>query len=173
MFCSGCRYNLNGQSGTTCPECGTAFDPHKPETYLKHPGAVQPSSPRRLGRTGWAAILLAGWGWAGMAALLAHWLVAWAVIGHAPVPMLDDPKYIGGGLMRAAHTLSILMLIGMIPAQGLCVLLLIIQTIRAVLDPQRLRALLVTVAVSLALMASSGIAIRSAFIGRLIEWVLD
>jgi len=41
MFCRKCRYRLSSWQ-TCCPECGRAFDPGDPQTYLR--------SPRRLMR---------------------------------------------------------------------------------------------------------------------------
>jgi len=35
MFCRRCRYNLYGLTTHACPECGLAFDPQNPRTYLK------------------------------------------------------------------------------------------------------------------------------------------
>lgn len=35
MFCRRCQYNLHGLTTQACPECGLAFDPQNPRTYLK------------------------------------------------------------------------------------------------------------------------------------------
>ena len=38
------------------------------------------------------------------------WIVAWAVIGHAPREMLDDPKHIGG-IMDIFYLASVLLIL--------------------------------------------------------------
>ncbi len=35
MYCRTCKYELKGLQERCCPECGTAFDPNKPATYLR------------------------------------------------------------------------------------------------------------------------------------------
>lgn len=37
MFCLACRYALRGLSRNRCPECGAAFDPDDPTTFLAQP----------------------------------------------------------------------------------------------------------------------------------------
>jgi hypothetical protein len=37
MRCRGCAYDLRGLAEHRCPECGRAFDPAKPETFLRRP----------------------------------------------------------------------------------------------------------------------------------------
>ena len=34
MRCFGCQYDLSNLSGHRCPECGRAFDPNDPRTFL-------------------------------------------------------------------------------------------------------------------------------------------
>lgn len=34
MFCRRCKYNLRNLSANACPECGEAFNPYVPQTYL-------------------------------------------------------------------------------------------------------------------------------------------
>ena len=38
MYCRGCYYDLRGQETPRCPECGRAFDPGDPGSFLDHPG---------------------------------------------------------------------------------------------------------------------------------------
>lgn len=41
MYCARCHFNLQGLHTHVCPECGHAFDPSEPATYLeKPPGAI-------------------------------------------------------------------------------------------------------------------------------------
>ena len=35
MFCKSCTYDLAGAPEPRCPECGRAFDPANPRTYLR------------------------------------------------------------------------------------------------------------------------------------------
>lgn len=53
MYCRQCGYALVGLSEPRCPECGTRFDPHDPETFL-------------LRRPGWSSKI----GWGGRPSLL-------------------------------------------------------------------------------------------------------
>lgn len=52
MRCAKCAYDLRGLAEHRCPECGRAFDPAKPETFLQ-----RPVSGHRL--LGWMALSLA------------------------------------------------------------------------------------------------------------------
>lgn len=36
MFCLNCHYDLRGNASKTCPECGHAFDPQDPSSYVTH-----------------------------------------------------------------------------------------------------------------------------------------
>ena len=38
MYCRGCFYDLRGQETPRCPECGRAFDPGDPHSFLEYPG---------------------------------------------------------------------------------------------------------------------------------------
>ncbi len=42
MYCLGCQYDLRGLPERRCPECGRAFDPQDPATYLKVPTQPRP-----------------------------------------------------------------------------------------------------------------------------------
>ena len=44
-FCRRCGYDLAGIGSGACPECGQAFDPADPTTFLRHP--AQPSTSLR------------------------------------------------------------------------------------------------------------------------------
>ena len=44
-FCGRCGYDLAGVGSGACPECGHAFDPADPTTFLRHP--AQPSASLR------------------------------------------------------------------------------------------------------------------------------
>jgi hypothetical protein len=35
MHCRKCHYDLRGLAELRCPECGTEFDPSRPETFLE------------------------------------------------------------------------------------------------------------------------------------------
>jgi predicted amidophosphoribosyltransferase len=35
MFCKNCQYDLRQLQAHRCPECGQAFDPTEPSTYLE------------------------------------------------------------------------------------------------------------------------------------------
>lgn len=47
--------------------------------------------------------------------LYGTWLVAWAVLGHQPVPSIDDPKYISP-IVSAPYFASAIVLMGFPPA---------------------------------------------------------
>jgi hypothetical protein len=47
------------------------------------------------------------------ATLYGEWLLAWASLGHRPVPSLDDPKYIDSSTWL--HTVTGLMLVSAMP----------------------------------------------------------
>lgn len=38
MYCRSCYYDLRGQETARCPECGRAFDPDDPSSFLDRPG---------------------------------------------------------------------------------------------------------------------------------------
>lgn len=38
MYCRACYYDLRGQETPRCPECGRAFDPGNPSSFLDRPG---------------------------------------------------------------------------------------------------------------------------------------
>jgi len=40
MYCRACYYDLRGQDTPRCPECGRAFDPGDPGSFLDHPGRL-------------------------------------------------------------------------------------------------------------------------------------
>ncbi len=44
MYCLGCEYDLRGLPEPRCPECGRAFDPQNPKTFLKAPVRPTPYS---------------------------------------------------------------------------------------------------------------------------------
>ena len=40
MYCRACYYDLRGQETPRCPECGRAFDPSDPKSFLEYPGRL-------------------------------------------------------------------------------------------------------------------------------------
>ncbi len=63
MYCRRCQYALAYCEEARCPECGTTFDPHDPETFLSNRAS-------RFGRRAWMGAILA---W------VAFWVVAQVV----------------------------------------------------------------------------------------------
>lgn len=43
MHCRDCEYDLSGLPAGACPECGRAFDPADPSSFLTRPGAATPA----------------------------------------------------------------------------------------------------------------------------------
>lgn len=112
MYCLHCEYCLHGCEGRTCPECGEAFNPDDPVTFLPERGD-------RLGlgpRVRWflSAMFWAGWLYPPLwvASPYVAWLVAWLVLGYRPQPYLDDPKYIAP-VVDVFYWLAMLMMIVM------------------------------------------------------------
>ena len=64
MYCSACEYDLNGLKAGNCPECGRAFEPADPDSFLvtasrarrKRYYAVAGALAVMLGIVGWYAI---------------------------------------------------------------------------------------------------------------------
>jgi len=48
IYCRGCGYNLAGVSVCRCPECGRAFDPADPYSYLDEKEKVRRARPWRV-----------------------------------------------------------------------------------------------------------------------------
>jgi hypothetical protein len=48
-----------------------------------------------------------------LGALYGEWMLAWLVLGHRPVPWMNDPKDILGGF---AHLLTMIVFLGALPA---------------------------------------------------------
>ena len=53
MYCRRCQYNLVQLTRPSCPECGTAFDPADPGTYLSQPRRGLPLLGTRLSDVVW------------------------------------------------------------------------------------------------------------------------
>lgn len=53
MHCRRCQYNLVQLTRPSCPECGTAFDPADPSTYLSQPRRGLPLLGDRLSDALW------------------------------------------------------------------------------------------------------------------------
>ena len=88
MYCRACYYDLRGQETSRCPECGRAFDPQDPKSFLEHRGRVhririafkKPRIP--------LAILLTG---------------VWAIWMLFGTPLLDTPRSVGRRRPRLTH----------------------------------------------------------------------
>jgi hypothetical protein len=82
------------------------------EAELSLPTPRQLADARLLHRLGRALALVAfAYPLLVVAALYGTWFVGWAALGHAPRPMLDDPKYIGWSV-DAAYWVAMLTLMG-------------------------------------------------------------
>lgn len=99
---------------------------------------VRPPAPRapRQAWTGWGlALCILTFSYPGLlvASLYGTWLVAWSVLGHRPVPSIDDPKSISP-LVSVPYVASFVVFLGALPA---CLLGLLLVPIFGV--AQRLR----------------------------------
>jgi hypothetical protein len=63
--------------------------------------------------------------------LYATWFIAWAILGHRPVPSLDDPKSISRAV-DVAYFVFFPLLIGMLPAFGLHVAVMVVMALDVV-----------------------------------------
>jgi len=91
MHCLRCDYDLRGVACRTCPECARTFDPADPSTW-----SALPARRRNRWRRFWvvvALLLCPGPLWSALG-LGAEYLLAWSVLGHRPVPSIDDPMSI-------------------------------------------------------------------------------
>ncbi len=87
MRCLNCEYELHDIAARVCPECGRAFDRDNPETFARTGVAFNQEK--------WAWRLLWVLAFSPIYAALmtgALWLTAYAILGRAPRPNLDDPK---------------------------------------------------------------------------------
>jgi rRNA maturation protein Nop10 len=57
MYCRACNFDLRGLTSNVCPECGRAFDPTHPATFLWRPRSRWPRLLLRIG-AGVALVLL-------------------------------------------------------------------------------------------------------------------
>jgi hypothetical protein len=55
-YCTSCDYSLEGVTRATCPECGRAFDPARPQTYAARPGTRRR---RMIQRIAWLFVIIA------------------------------------------------------------------------------------------------------------------
>lgn len=89
MECLDCGYDLRGLPTGPCPECGREFDLHVRSTY-------GPPEAEELSRL---MLIVAKCSAIGPLVSVALFhvarVVAWIELGHWPLPMRDDPKYIG------------------------------------------------------------------------------
>lgn len=96
-YCRDCGYQLRGLAEFRCPECGRAFDPADPHSFLSgHPhDLLDVDSPllravlHRLRLVAAAPFLM-------FIALFVVWMAGWYELGHRPRKYVDDPKDIGG-----------------------------------------------------------------------------
>lgn len=107
MYCRRCLYPLSDTvlrdeaPRGRCPECGQAFDPSWPTTYLEQP--------RRVAGYLWLRWVLIGsiaYPLAWVALPYVDWLSARLALGHGPVPSQDDPADCGLWLLRSLFFLG-------------------------------------------------------------------
>ena len=173
MFCSACRHNLRGAAGALCPECGRAFNPEDPASFLEARSRLSSSPPNRIGRIGWLVLVCSAAPWISIAALVLLWGFAWLLLGHPPTPSIDDPKGIGGPGFAWAYQATGFLLLPLFPAMGLAILMLGIQTGRALLDARRRRVWMVVAGASMGLLVSGRLILMTPWIQEIITWFFD
>ena len=102
-----------------------------------------------------------------LTALYGQWLLSWLLLGHRPVPSIDDPKYIGGASWMSYVTG--IALVGFVPVG--CVAL-VLNALHAVVHPQTLSRQLMRIVVTVALWFATLVLLRSDP-GRVVEWWFD
>ncbi|MCU0865567.1 MAG: hypothetical protein MUC36_17415 [Planctomycetes bacterium] len=104
-----------------------------------------------------------------IAALYGQWLLSWLLLGHRPVPSIDDPKYIGGASWMSFVTG--IALVGFLPVGCLALLL---NALHAVVQPQPwpLQRQLMRVVATVTLWFATLVLLRSDP-GRVVEWWFD
>jgi hypothetical protein len=102
-----------------------------------------------------------------IAAVYGQWLLSWLLLGHRPVPSIDDPKFIDGASWMSFVTS--IALVGFLPVGCLALML---NALHAVVKPQPLQRQLMRVAVTVALWFATLVLLRSDP-GRVVEWWFD
>lgn len=102
-----------------------------------------------------------------IAALYSQWLLSWMLLGHRPVPSIDDPKYIEWA--SSMHSITAVALAGFVPIG--CVAL-VLNALHAVWHEQPLRRQLMRVAVAVGLWFGTLLLLRTDP-GRVLYWWFD
>lgn len=165
MYCKKCLYNLSAIRDSTCPECGRAFDPETPSTYLASPGA-------RFGKLNWMTAILASTPMMLPIMVTVTWFFAWIALGHRPVPWIDDPKGIDSSLVQACYFITMILIMAIPPALLLTFAMLLASGIRCFLDRHRLRGFLILLTYSL-VSVSLGYFFVSMMPPTIGDWLMD
>ena len=165
MFCIGCGYELIGLQESRCPECGRGFDPTDPATIAVAPrGVISRSMSRALSALQWVFVVLT----CGVNAMELNYLVAWAVLGREPVPMIDDPKHLAG--FGWVHSLAMLWFLAAFPSMLVAMFLAVYVAIKS--RPRwSLAWVLFRAALPLVIVAAGFVIARSS--PRVGEWFMD
>lgn len=142
MYCKKCLYNLSAIRDSTCPECGRAFDPDTPSTYLASPGA-------RFGKLNWMTAILASTPMMLPIMVTVTWFFSWMALGHRPVPSIDDPKGIDSSLVQACYFITMVLIMAIPPALLLVFGMLLASGTRCFLDRHRLRGFFILLVYSI------------------------
>jgi hypothetical protein len=102
-------------------------------------------------------------------ALYATWFTAWAILGHRPVPSLDDPRSISRAV-DVPYFVFFPLLLGMFPALGLHVAVVIVLMVA---DLRKRRARGAALALVAATLWAGAILFLRADPWRVGEWYMD
>ena len=173
MFCLDCRYDLKDSTRTQCVECGRTFDPDDDSTFRRK--ATGPHvRPGNLSRLDWTAISCFSIPYLMLAFMPLTWLMVWFELGRQPTYSNPDPKQVTGLMSRAClfafETLAWLTL----PSLVLCVVVLLVQMVRAFTRYERVKPFVITLFTCIMLFIGSYVLLSlSVQFTKASEWILD
>lgn len=170
MHCTRCRYDLDGLTNRSCPECGTPFEPTDQTTWAAHRSRLRCLDGYQASCL--YAIVLASIPGLCVASLLMTWGSAWLALGHEPVPYINDPKNIDSLLVTIFSNATALLLLGIVAAVILIVPLLLILGVMSLLDATRRGLFARTLALVIVLMGAAW-AVNRMLPDRIFEWFID
>lgn len=161
MHCLNCSYDLAALGTGICPECGRRFDPGDPRSFSS---AGPAPVPHRFDRVAFWIIIVTALATPTLMHLTAF--VASLVLGHWPIPSLNDPKDIPGlKPLLIPLTMLVLLFIPAVFCWGLFTGIRLVQTRAA-------RPILWRAAAGAALLAAAFVLIRTDP-WRVFEWFMD